>query len=444
MECAASATGKKILHIVFLDNGRLDLAKDPVFSEALRCIRCGACSNVCPVYGKVGGHTLGHVYIGAIGLILTYFYHGKDNARAIVRNCLNCQACKSVCPVNIDLPYLIKKVYANVLKDDGAKPAKNAVLSAVMKNRRLFHSLLKLAATLQKPLVQKDAGVLRHLPFVFGKAHDFRTLPALAEKPFRDQWPKIRPQIPNPAYRVALFGGCVVDFVSPEQALSLVRLLSGHNVQMEYPMGQSCCGLPAMMMAEEETAMEVAVQNLEALDSQSYDYVLVLCASCGSHLKEGYSRLLAKKPEMAEKLRILHEKLIDFSSFMVNILKVGPEDFLQNQTRVAYHSPCHLCRGLGVTREPRALLQTAGLDYAPCRDEDVCCGFGGSYSLEFPEISSEILRQKLDHVENTGADVLVTDCPGCVLQLRGGMDKRNSRIQVRHIAEVVAANLKNP
>ena len=444
VECAASSTGKKILHIVFLDNGRLNLAKDPVFSEALRCIRCGACSNVCPVYGKVGGHTLGHVYIGAIGLILTYFYHGKDNARAIVRNCLNCQACKSVCPVNIDLPYLIKKVYANILRDEGTRPVKNTVLSTVMKNRGLFHSLLKVASNLQKPLVQKDAGVLRHLPFIFGKAHDFRTLPALAEKSFRDQWPKIRPHIKNPAYRVALFGGCVVDFVSPEQAISLVRLLSAHNVQMEYPMAQSCCGLPAMMMAEEETAADVAIQNLEALNSQSHDYILVLCASCGSHLKEGYSKLLAKKPEMKEKLRILHDKLIDFSSFMINILKVAPENFLQNQTRVAYHSPCHLCRGLGVTSEPRALMQTAGLDYTPCKDEDVCCGFGGSYSLEFPEISSEILRQKLDHVENTGADVLVTDCPGCVLQLRGGMDKRNSRIKVRHIAEVVADNLKNP
>jgi len=444
VECAASGTGKKILHIVFLDNGRLKLAKDPVFSEALRCIRCGACSNVCPVYGKVGGHTLGHVYIGAIGLILTYFYHGKDNARAIVRNCLNCQACKSVCPVNIDLPFLIKKVYGNILKDEGAKPAKNTVLSAVMKNRKLFHTLLKMASTLQKPLVKKDAGILRHLPFILGKAHDFRTLPALAEKPFRDQWREIRPQIQNPKYRVALFGGCVVDFVSPEQAISLVRLLAGNKVQMEYPMDQSCCGLPAMMMAEEETAMEVAVQNLEALEPARYDYILVLCASCGSHMKEGYSRLLARKPELARKLSILHDKLMDFSSFMVNVLKVMPENFLQNHTRVAYHSPCHLCRGLGVTREPRELLQTAGLDYAPCKDEDVCCGFGGSYSLEFPEISSEILRQKLDHVEDTGADVLVTDCPGCVLQLRGGMNKRKNRIQVRHIVEIVADNLKNP
>ncbi len=129
---------------------------------------------------------------------------------------------------------------------------------------------------------------------------------------------------------------------------------------------------------------------------------------------------------------------------MVNVLKVAPKDFIQNQTRVAYHSPCHLCRGLNVTREPRDLLKTAGLNYTPAKDEDVCCGFGGSYSLEFPEISSEILSQKLDHVEATGAEVLVTDCPGCVLQLRGGMDKRNSRVKVRHIAEIVADNLKNP
>ncbi len=444
VECGASATGKKILRIVFLDNGRLELARDPVFSEAIRCIRCGACSNVCPVYGKVGGHTLGHVYIGAIGLILTYFYHGKDNARAIVKNCLNCQACKSVCPVNIDLPFLIKKVYANILKDEGKKPAKNTVLSAVMKNRRLFHTLLRMASALQKPLVQKDTGVLRHLPFIFGKSHDFRTLPALAKTPFRDQWPALRPRIQNPRFRVALFGGCVVDFVSPEQAIALVRLLSAHKVQMEYPLGQSCCGLPAMMMAEEETAAEVAVQNLEALEPWRYDYILVLCASCGSHMKEGYSRLLAGKPKQAGKLHQLQDKLMDFSSFMVNVLKVKPEDFIQNQRRTAYHSPCHLCRGLGVTQEPRELLRTVGLDYAPCKDEDVCCGFGGSYSLEFPEISAEILGQKLDHVEAAGAEVLVTDCPGCVLQLRGGMNKRNSRIQVRHIAEIVADNLKTP
>ena len=164
-----------------------------------------------------------------------------------------------------------------------------------MKNRRLFHSLLKLASTLQKPWFKKtraSCGTCRlflERPTISGPFRRY------AEKPFRDQWPKIRPRIQNPCYRVALFGGCVVDFVSPEQAISLVRFLPAHNVQMEYPMGQSCCGLPAMMMAEEETAKDVAVQNLEALDSGRYDYILVLCASCGSHLKEGYSTAPGRK-----------------------------------------------------------------------------------------------------------------------------------------------------
>ncbi|MEJ2730424.1 MAG: lactate utilization protein B, partial [Deltaproteobacteria bacterium] len=142
-ECGSSPTDRKDMHIVFLDNGRLALAKDPVFSEALRCIRCGACANVCPIYSKVGGHKYGHVYIGAIGLILTLFYHGKENDRAIVRNCINCQACSSVCPVDIDLPYLIKKTYRAVLDQEGKAPAKNLLLSKVMKNRRLFHFILR-------------------------------------------------------------------------------------------------------------------------------------------------------------------------------------------------------------------------------------------------------------------------------------------------------------
>jgi Fe-S oxidoreductase len=129
---------------------------------------------------------------------------------------------------------------------------------------------------------------------------------------------------------------------------------------------------------------------------------------------------------------------------MQNVLQVPADKFEGKDKKTAYHAPCHLCRGLNVTREPRELLTTAGLDYVAAKDEDVCCGFGGSFSIDFPEISAEILRRKLDNVEATGAEVLVTDCPGCVLQLRGGMDKRPSsaNIQVKHIAEVVAESLK--
>lgn len=440
-ECGSAPTNQKELHIIFLDNGRLALAKDPVFAEALRCIRCGACANVCPIYSKVGGHKYGHVYIGAIGLILTLFYHGKENDRAIVRNCINCQTCQEVCPVDIDLPYLIKKTYRAVMDQEGKTPVKNFLLSRVMKNRKLFHFILRQAHLVQMPLAKKGP-VIRHLPHFFGKEHGFRSLPVIARTPFRDQWEQIRPTVTQSQYTVAFFVGCAVDFIYPEQAKALLKLLEGQGVQVEFPMDQSCCGLPLLAAAEEETAKNVALQNIKTIPAANYDYILTLCASCGSHLKHNYLKMFKSDPDAPENLKQFTDKIIDFSSFMVNVLKVSSEEFSVTPKKVAYHSPCHLCRGLQVTEEPRKLIEMTGHQYVPAKDEDVCCGFGGSYSVDFPDISAEILKKKLDNVEATDAELLVTDCPGCVIQLRGGLDKREGKIQVRHIAELLAEALK--
>ncbi|PLX53938.1 MAG: (Fe-S)-binding protein [Desulfobacteraceae bacterium] len=437
VECGSSITNRKEMHIVFLDNGRLALAKDPVFSEALRCIRCGACANVCPVYSKVGGHKYGHVYIGAIGLILTLFYHGKENDRAIVRNCINCQACKEICPVDIDLPHLIKKTYRAVLDQDGKTPAKNVLLSKVLKNRKLFHFILRNAYLAQKPLAKKKA-MIRHLPHFFEKEHGFRSLPLIAKTPFRDQWETMRPQVVQPKYTIALFAGCAADFIYPEQSSALIKVLQKYDVQVEFPMDQTCCGLPVLMAAEEETAKEVALQNLKAVMSEKYDYILTLCASCGSHLKHNYPKIFKDASLTPENLKAFSDKIIDFSSFVVNVLKASSKDFNVTVEKVAYHSPCHLCRGMQVTNEPRKLIEIAGYQYVPSKDEDVCCGFGGSYSVDFPEISAEILKKKLDDVQAADARILVSDCPGCVLQLGGGMDKRGGEIQVKHITELLA------
>ncbi len=228
VECKASPDSKKEMHIVFLDNGRFALAGDPVFSQALRCIRCGACANVCPIYKLVGGHNYGHVYIGAIGLVLTYFYHGRRNARAIVKNCLNCQACKSVCPAGINLPHLIKEVHRTLLSVEGKRPVKNLLLKKALENRRLFHFLLRRASFAQKPFTEGQ--YVRHLPFLFSGEHGFRRLPAIAKVPLRDMWESINRRVENPRYRVALFGGCLTDFVYPEQGQALIRLCRDHDV----------------------------------------------------------------------------------------------------------------------------------------------------------------------------------------------------------------------
>jgi len=341
-----------------------------------------------------------------------------------------------VCPVDIDLPHLIKKTYRAVLDRDGKTPIKNVLLSKVLKNRKLFHFILRNAHLAQKPLDKKKT-MIRHLPHFFEKEHGFRSLPVIARTPFRDQWETIRPHAVHPKHTIALFTGCAVDFIYPEQAAALLKVLQKYNVQVEFPMEQTCCGLPALMAAEEETAKEVALQNLKAVMSEKYDYILTLCASCGSHLKHNYPKIFKDASLRPENLKAFTDKIIDVSSFVVNVLKASSEDFNVAGEKVAYHSPCHLCRGMKVANEPRKLIELAGYDYVKSKDEDVCCGFGGSYSVDFPEISAEILKKKLDNVEAADARILVTDCPGCVLQLRGGMDKRGGKIQVKHITELI-------
>ncbi|MDR3044968.1 MAG: LUD domain-containing protein [Desulfovibrio sp.] len=439
-ECKAAADEKKEMHIVFLDNGRRALAQDPLFSQVMRCVRCGACANVCPVYRLVGGHKMGHIYIGAIGLILTYFFHGKDKARNLVQNCINCESCKSICAGGIDLPRLIKEIRARLSEEDGA-PVEATLLGKVLKNRKLFHTLLRFGKYAQKP-VTGGTPYLRHLPQIFMKDHGFRALPAIADKAFRDEWETIRPRVSNAKLRVALFSGCVQDFVYPEQMKAAVKVLASRGVEMDFPMDQSCCGLPVQMMAERQATIDVARQNVMAFDAAKYDYILTLCASCASHLKEGYPNILAGQADMTGKVKLFASKVIDFSSFVHDVLGMTADDFKGKGEKVAYHSSCHLCRGLGVVEQPRALIASSGSEYCPAQEEAVCCGFGGTFSMKFPELSKELLDKKLNNAEATGATRMVADCPGCIMQIRGGAEKRGSRMKVGHIAELLAENLK--
>jgi iron-sulfur cluster protein len=438
--CAASADGRKQMHIVFLDNGRRALAADPVFAQVLRCVRCGACANVCPVYRMVGGHQYGHIYIGAIGLIITYFFHGREKARNLVQNCINCGACKEVCAAGIDLPQLIKEVHAKVQKEEG-HPIKSLMLAKVLKSRKLFHTLLRSAQVAQKP-VTGGTPYLRHLPQIFAKEHNFRALPAIAKTPFRDRWARIAPRVSGPRCRVALFSGCVQDFVYPEQLEAAVKLMAAERVAVEFPMDQSCCGLPVEMMAEKEAAADVARQNVAAMDADRFDYIVTLCASCASHLKQAYPRILGKDPRWRERAADFAAKVLPFSVFMHDVLDIPSTAFCRCGPKVTYHAPCHLCRGLGVTEAPHELIRRSGAIFLPADEEQTCCGFGGTYSSKFPEISSQILNKKLDDVQRTGADILVTECPGCVMQLRGGAERRRDPVEVMHLAELLNRSQK--
>jgi Fe-S oxidoreductase len=283
---------------------------------------------------------------------------------------------------------------------------------------------------------------LRHLPQIFAREHNFRALPAIAKIPFRDRWARIAPRVSNPRCRVALFSGCVQDFVYPGQLEAAVKLLAAEQVDVAFPMDQSCCGLPVEMMGEKEAAEDVARQNVAAMDADRFDHIVTLCASCASHLKKAYPRILGKDPRWRERTAEFAAKVIPFSAFMNDVLDIPAKAFQGSEAKVTYHAPCHLCRGLGITEAPRELIRKSGETFVPADEELTCCGFGGTYSSKFPEISAQILNKKLEDVRRTGADILVTECPGCVMQLRGGMERRRDPVEVLHLAELLQRNKK--
>ncbi len=444
-EWTGNDTEKKEMHIIFVDNGRTAIAKDELFSQIFRCVRCGACANVCPVFRLVGGHRMGYIYIGAIGLILTYFFHGREKAKVLAQNCVNCEACKNICAGGIDLPRLIREIRVRLDQEEGT-PLEAKLLSAVMKNRKMFHSLLKFAKYAQRPLTGGTA-YQRHLPAIFFGKQKFKALPALAQESFRDQWQRIKPQINEARLKVAIFAGCAQDFIYPEQLKAALKIFAEYNVDCDFPMEQSCCGLPLEMMGQRQTSIAVATQNIMAFNAQKYDAIITLCASCASHLKNTYPELVGEESSADASTKALcHNfvsKVMDFSSFVHNILRIKAEDFVRKEEKekVTYHASCHLCRGLGVTDEPRKLIEMAA-EYLPSKEEEVCCGFGGSYSMKFPGISKNLLAMKLHNAKESGASRLVVDCPGCVMQIRGGAEKEQQGLKVTHISELLAENLR--
>ena len=220
------------MHIVLVDNGRRTMAAMPEFVEALHCIRCAACANVCPPYREVGGHAFGYIYTGAIGLVVTGFHHGLEAAAGPQSLCLSCNACETVCPAGIPLPRQILDVRSMVVDEFGIKEPKRTVL-ALYARPKTSDLALKIARRLQRPVV-RDARLLRarRLPVLRGQTR-WRSLPVLADRPLRSRvphgklLPAERPVVANGAAgcRVALFPGCMTDSLYPEQGQAIVRAL---------------------------------------------------------------------------------------------------------------------------------------------------------------------------------------------------------------------------
>jgi L-lactate dehydrogenase complex protein LldE len=240
----------------------------------------------------------------------------------------------------------------------------------------------------------------------------------------------------TPVAKASLFVTCLVDQFYPEVGESTVRVLRRLGVDLDFPPEQTCCGQTAFNAGYWSEARPLARRFLTVFRGDRY--IVAPSGSCASMVRNFYAELLHDDPDVLEEWRGLAPRVFELSEFIVDVLGVSDLGGPGAGRRVTYHEACHLRRELGVTAQPRALLKAVpGLDLVEMDQAEVCCGFGGTFSVKYADISGAMLQDKLDNIAKTGADTLTACDSSCLMHLAGGMDKQGMDVRPMHLAEIL-------
>jgi L-lactate dehydrogenase complex protein LldE len=249
------------------------------------------------------------------------------------------------------------------------------------------------------------------------------------------------PVQPGRKPRVALFATCLVDLIRPSVGFAAAKLLEDAGCEVHVP-SQTCCGQPAFNSGDRSTTKRLALQMIDAFSG--FDFVVVPSGSCGGMIAKHYPELFADDPNLAAKAEAVAAKTYELVSFLTDILGVTRVDARFAGT-VTYHDSCSGLRELGVRDQPRRLLASVeGLTLVELRDADVCCGFGGTFAVKYPDISNAIVEKKSSAIEETGATTLLAGDLGCLMNMAGKLSRRGANVEARHVAEVLAGVTDDP
>jgi L-lactate dehydrogenase complex protein LldE len=241
---------------------------------------------------------------------------------------------------------------------------------------------------------------------------------------------------------VGLFVTCLVDLFRPNVGFAAIKLLEAGGARVEVPRAQTCCGQPAFNAGDRADALAIARQVVETFER--FDYVAVPSGSCAGMLKLHFPDLLGDDPNFANRARALAAKTYELTSLLVDVLGVATVA-ASYPGKVTYHDSCSSLRELRVREAPRRLLAGVdGLTLIELAESEVCCGFGGTFSVKYPEISTAILRAKVRNIVATGADTVLACDLGCLMQIAGRLSREGSNVESRHVAEVLAGMTEGP
>ena len=400
------------------------------------CVHCGLCLSFCPTYVELG--TEMDSPRGRIATMRALQEGRLPLDDEVVRHldlCLGCRACETACPSGVHYGELIEGVRPYIeqhYQRPRLERLKRQVINKIFPSpvgTRLFALALKTGAALGLGRLARWQKLPAQIRYWFGLLPEPGgvTSTTLLER---------YPAIGEKRFTVALLNGCVMPAVFGATNEATVKVLRHNGCEVLVPRDQHCCGALLLHNGEKKTALDLARRNIEVFSRLEIDTLIINAAGCGAMMKE-YGELFKDDLVYRERAERLTAKMKDVSEFLGGIPLRQPTR--EVRARVTYHDACHLAHGQGVREQPRALLRAIpGLMMVELNESDWCCGSAGTYNLTEPEMARRLLNRKVNNIQETAADVVVAGNPGCLMQIRAGLQQRGLPMKAMHTVDLLA------
>lgn len=417
----------------------------PVKEQIMKCVRCGKCRSVCPVFSEIRNETAaprGHVFM--VQMLRDGIVEPTSEVNDRLTLCLLCETCSVNCPSGIDI-HELNAAARSYVYDNNPTVSKELLFDTLWTNPLLLKTSTKFLWGAQKAGLQKFArnlGLMKILPGDLGKAE--KILDSVPYRAASSIIKEVNPAQGEKKYTIGYFLGCGTDLLQPQVAFATIDVLTRNGCEVIVPTNSKCCGLPHIANAKMDTARKLAAHNVKVFNSYNFDYIITDCASCSSALSAKNMNFLLGGLKIEDQAQEFAAKVMDLTKFLIDVIdiKIPPKE-VEEKLKVTYHDPCHLANAQGIKEQPRELLRRIPeVEYTEMPLANRCCGGSGTYSVTHHDMSMKILDVKMDSAMSTGADILATCCPSCMMQLNHGVNKHAWDAKVMHPIQLVSNSYK--
>jgi len=414
--------------------------------ELLNCMRCGFCLPTCPTYIQ-SGYKESHSPRGRIALmkgVVDGLIEPDEDIENTLNVCLGCRACEPVCPSGVNYGHLLEEardiMNQNKKFSMPVKAVRKIVFEGLFPHQNRMRALTGLIGFYQRSGLQTlthKTGIMKLFPETLATMD--LVLPKVPKMKEMKNRPEFLPAETTKKKRVAFFTGCLMDTMFLETNNATMKLLQLAGCDVVIPKEQSCCGALHGHTGEKSGAKELAKRNIQAFEDLKIDYIITNAGGCGAYLVD-YDYLLKDDPKWAERAKQFVTKIKDITAILVELDFHKRIDLRLPPQIITYQDSCHLRNVMRTSSQPRMLLQAIqGVTYREMKEADRCCGSAGIYNIVHSELSMEFLDYKMERVHETDATTIVTANPGCLLQMKLGIEREKLSHKMRgiHIVDLL-------